>query len=206
MPYKKYNQSGFTLVEVLTVTVIIAALGLIIITLQSTVKNTQFSLWSNYLSVDDANNIVNTLARELRTAKPADTGAYLLETAEDQKIVFYSDIDFDGQTEKVRYQLSGNLLSKGVIKPSGSPISYPAENEKVKTLTALIQNGQKPIFYYYNGNWPADQENNPLDLDSRISDTRLIKISLSLNTQENSLNENFNIESFVQLRMLKDNL
>ncbi len=206
MLYKKNNQFGFTLVEVLTVTIIIAALGLVIFSLQSTVKNTQFNIWSNYLSVEDSNNIIQTLARELRTAKSADNGAYLLEAAEDQMIIFYSDIDFDGQAEKVRYQLSGNVLTKGITKPSGSPISYLPENEKNKILSTLVQNGQNPVFYYYNGDWPEDQDNNPLTLNSRIAETRLIKISLSFNTQENKLNKNFDIQAFAQLRMLKDNL
>jgi len=43
------------------------------------------------------------MTKELREARMGDDGSYIIEKAEDYEIVFYSDIDKDGDTEKVRY-------------------------------------------------------------------------------------------------------
>jgi hypothetical protein len=156
------------------------------------------------LNVDQANLNVTLMVRELRNIRAGDNAAYPLERARDQEMIFYSDIDNDGSTEKVRYSLSGTQFIKGVIEPVGFPATYPQANEKVKVLTDYVRNGTTPIFYYYNGDWPADSVNNPLAEPVRLSDTKLMKVYLVLNIQDSG--EDFILESYVQLRMLKQNL
>ena len=97
------HQKGFTLVEVLVAGVLIAALGAGIIGLQYVLTQSQVFVWETSINIDQTNNSIRTLVRELRTAKASDTGAYALELTLDQEIVFYSDIDFDQETERVRY-------------------------------------------------------------------------------------------------------
>lgn len=197
---------GFTLVEVLVASVLIAVLGLGILGLQYTLSQNQLMIWRSYLSVDEANSNTRSIVRELRTARSGDNGAYFLEKADDQEIIFYSDIDFDKKAEKIKYFLDGTSLKKSVIEPEGYPISYPQEKETLKTLTDNVRNGAAPVFYYYNGNWPADTENNPLSLTNRLSNTRLVKVYLRINTDSLNPNLDYVLESFSQIRMLKENL
>jgi type II secretory pathway pseudopilin PulG len=156
--------NGFTLVEVIIGFFLISALGLAVLNLNTALSQTQILAWQNYLNVDQTNAYVANLVRELRTARPADNGAYPLETVNDQEISFFCDFDFDGKTEKIRYFITDTQLFKGITKPSGYPIIYPPTEEKLIKLTDYVRNGSNPLFTYYNGDWPADQINNPLTL------------------------------------------
>ncbi len=206
MKTKKTIFKGFTLIEILIFVSISVILAGGILTLVYIVSRNRISTFQNLLNVDETNSQISTMIRELRNIRPGDNGAYPLEKALDQEIIFYSDIDYDGVTEKVRYTLSGTQLVKGVIEPTGFPPSYPLSNEKVKVLSTNIRNHSSPIFYYYNGGWPQDTTNNPLPQPVRLSDSKLVKVFLIVNTNENDPNSNFSLESYVQLRMLKQNL
>jgi len=206
MKRKIHTCAGFTLIEVLVVSVLISVVGGGILAIQSILSRNQVNVMRNYLSVDEANANVSTLVLELRNTRTGDNGAYPLEQALDQEIIFYSDIDFDGQTERVRYFLSETQLTKGVIEPQGFPVTYPSETERMKVVSENVRNGDAPIFYYYNGDWPSDIVNNPLDTPTRLSETKLMNVYLELNSDGSSPERNYILQSYVQIRTLKDNL
>lgn len=199
------NISGFTLIEVLIVAGITVVLGGGLLSLQYILGQTQVAVVRNYTSVDQANANVSTMVRELRNLQVADNGTYPLEQALDHQIIFYSDYDFDGNSERVRYFLTGTQLSKGVIEPTGFPATYPSGSEQIKVVASNVTNGVTPIFYYYNGDWPADTTNNPLDTPTRLSETKLMRVNLTIN-QTTDTKYDFTVDSYVQLRILKQNL
>jgi prepilin-type N-terminal cleavage/methylation domain-containing protein len=201
----KINKQGFTLIEVLIVSAITVVLGGGILSLIYITSQSRLVTFQNLLNVDQTNTSVSLMVRELRNIRTGDNAAYPLERANDQEIIFYSDIDYDGQSEKVRYTLTGTQFVRGVIDPVGFPATYPAANEKARILTNDVRNGATPIFYYYNGDWPADTVNNPLAQPVRLSDTKVMKVYLELNSKDDP-STNFILESYVQLRMLKNNL
>lgn len=194
---------GFTLIELLVTIAITSIFSLGIIGLQRIMTNTQLSTFGSYIDVEQANNGVSTMVREIRNIRAADNAAYPLERAQDQEMIFYSDVDYDGDTDRVRYSLNGTSFIKGVINPVGFPAAYPPANEKVKVITDAVRNGTDPIFYYYNGDWPQDTINNPLPSPTRLSDTKLMKVRLEISTDDNSP---YILESYVQIRTLKENL
>ena len=197
---------GMTLIEILISITILGMLGAAVLTLQYILGKNQTLVIKNYLTIDQANSYVAEFVREIRGAKSGDNAAYALEVVNDFEIIFYSDIDYDGATEKVRYTYEENLLTKGVIKPTGYPATYPADQEDEKTLSDNIRNAATPVFYYYNENWPEDQENNPLIQSQRLSETKTVKILLRLNQKANDPEHDFVLESHTQIRMLKENL
>jgi len=194
------SESGFTLIEVLVSAAIMVILGVAFLGLQYILSENQTSAWKNYLSIESANGAVSTFTKELRSANQSETGSYPLEVANDQEIIFYSDYDYDGVAERVRYTLSGTDLMKGIIEPTGDPLTYNLASESVRNLTNIIRNGTDPMFYYYNSDWPSDTTNNPLTLTYRISDTREIKLILSVNP--NTDDNNYILEGSVKVRML----
>jgi hypothetical protein len=194
------NSQGFTVVEALVAALIFSVLGLGIVGLQKIVTQSQLESWKNYVSVDEANKNVNTLVRELRLMRNGENGAYPLEVAADQEIIFYSDIDYDQLAEKVNYFLDGSSFVKSVIEPSGNPTTYPSENAKTYTLTKNVKNESYPIFTYYNSSWPEDTLNNPLLPDSRLSNTSLIKIYLRLNAEDNPSTD-YILDSYSKIRL-----
>jgi prepilin-type N-terminal cleavage/methylation domain-containing protein len=197
---------GVTLIEVLLVMAITSVLGIGLVSLQFILGKNQVFIINSYKSVDDANLSVTSFIREIRAAQESDNGAYLLVSLNDQEIIFYSDIDYDTSVERVRYYLSGTDLIKGITEPTGYPAQYPQDQERLTTLTTNIRNEASPVFYYYNSNWPDDILNNPLPQNLRLSDTRIVRIYLVVNTQPNNPNADYTLESFSQIRMLKDNL
>lgn len=201
------NANGFTLIEVLVAAFLMGVLGLGILSLQKVFTDNQIQTWKNFAVVDDTNRSISEIVRELRTARPSDSGAYTLAQTNDQEIIFYSDIDFDQESERVHYFLSGTQLYKGVIEPTGYPlVTYPPENENVKLITDNVRNAAAPVFYYFNSDWPIDAANNPLAPADRIAGTRLISIYLRLNADDGDPDGDYILESYSQLRMLKDNI
>lgn len=199
------SDAGVTLIEVLLVSVITAILGLGILALQYIIGQNQVVALQNVLNVEEANNFITTMVREIRNTRPGDNAAYPLVTAQDQEFIFYSDIDYDTQSERVRYSVNGTNFEKGIIEPVGFPATYPVGTEKVRILSENVRNGTEAVFYYYNGDWPADTTNNPLPSPTRLSDTKLMRVYLKLNTKDDTRTD-FILESYVQIRMLKDNL
>lgn len=205
MIVKKRNR-GLTLIELLIAIAITSIIGVGIVSLQYLLGQNQVAITTSYKSIEDANYASNMLSKELRRASQSETGSYPLATTDDQNIVFYSDYDLDGRIEKIQYQLNGSTLTKTITEPTGSPPSYPDSAAQSSTISDLIRNGSEPIFYYYNGNYPTDTQNNPLAAGVRLSNTRAIGIHLRVNTNANDGPKDFVINSLVNIRMLKDNL
>lgn len=202
---KLIGSKGITLIEILVVMVIMGILGSALLSMQFFLSQNQVAVFRNYLSVDDTNRIVTEFTRELRAAQVSESGSYPLTTALDQDITFYSDYDFDGTVERVRYYLSGSQLIKEVIEPSGQPPTYPDSSKKVKVLSDIIRNATNPVFFYYNSDWPTDAINNPLGPGSRISHTRLVRMNLSANPALNDPIKDFDLESYAKLRYIRNN-
>jgi len=192
-------KKGFTIIEVSIAGFIMVILGGAILGLQYIISTSQSGIFSKSLTVELSNSAI-------RTARQSDNGSYPIESASEFSTVFYSDIDFDGQTERVRYFLENGILKKGTTEPTIAPVSYPSASEVIKTIAENIQNDSTAIFSYYNQDWPSDSQNNPLVIPVDISEIRLIRIYIRLNPDPDSPETDYVTESYAQLRMLKDNL
>lgn len=200
------NSSGFTLIEVAVSGVLIVVLGVGILGLQYVLGKTQLTAFSSYVSSDEANVIVEMISRELRTARAGDNGAFLIESGAADSITYFSDVDFDGATERVQYVRSGNTMTRNVWEPTGYPVTYPESSRKTRILSSNIRNLTVPVFTYYNGSWPTDTTNNPLPTPVDLLAVKLVKIYLRTNERANAANTDFTADSFASLRMAKNNL
>lgn len=169
-------------------------------------KNYGFAMEQG-MSVNAVQHSLKIMVEEIRGACQSDSGAYPLQEADENELIFFADIDEDGITERVHYYKESEFLKKGVSRPSGNPTVYPANDETVTTITGHVANtALEPLFFYYNTNYPADQANNPLAAPvSPLSDIRLVKVDLYFNLDPNRAPDNIRLESFVELRNLKDN-
>lgn len=202
---KKYNQ-GITLLE------LIITISIFIIIILS---------WNNFIlqsyrsatfgqeqieAIRQGQKGISLMAQEIRELSTAENGAYGLELAGDQEIIFYSDIDQDVYTERVHYFLENNTLKKGITEPSGNPLTYNPANEVVTDVVNFIRNDNLPIFTYFNGNYPSDTINNPLPAPARLIETKLINVFLRINIDPKREPNNFDLHTDVQIRNLKTNL
>lgn len=200
------NQSGFTIIEVTVASILLVVLGVGILGLQYVIGKVQLTAFSSFQSSDEANVIVSTIARELRTARAGDNGSFLLEAGANDSITFYSDVDFDGAVEKVQYTRTGTSMTRAVTEPSGYPVTYVDANKKTKTISTNIRNGTTSVFSYYNGNWPTVTTGNPIATPINLLNVKMVKIYIRSNTEANHSAADYIGESFATLRMAKTNL
>ncbi len=191
------TQRGFTLLETIIVLGIFSMLIIVLMNLFiNGVKLFPFVFKQNE-SVNSAEYGVHMMVREIRNASMGDNGNYTLEMANDNVLIFYSDVDLDGKVERIRYFIENEEFKKGVIKPTGAPAQYLTENETVSTIAKNIKNNATPVFYYYDGN------NNVLPTEAILTQTKMIKVRLELGMEGR---ENYILESYTQIRNLKINL
>lgn len=200
------NQTGLTLIEVIT------ALGVFLIVVVSwnsiiiqSYRSAEFGRQQQE-AIRQAQNGIEIMTEEIREMSTAENGAYALEEAGDNEIIFYSDIDEDVYTEKVRYFINGTDLNKSVIEPTGDPLEYLPANEQTTTIAKFANNASSSLFTYYNEDYPYDTTNNPLPAPARLIDTKLIHIFLRINIDPTKAPRDFDVEADVQLRNLKTNL
>ncbi|OGY31168.1 MAG: hypothetical protein A3C02_03980 [Candidatus Andersenbacteria bacterium RIFCSPHIGHO2_02_FULL_45_11] len=153
---------GFTLIEILVAISISSIILVALVRLMGISIPVYRSLFLQTLADDTARVQLKRIAHQLREARPSDTGAYPIVEATAQKLIFYADIDGDIATERVRYELVGTDLVRGVIEPSGNPIVYDVVGEVSSIVARSIYNGSTPLFTYYGSNYPTDP--NPLIL------------------------------------------
>ena len=195
-------KSGFVLLEILIgVAVFVLIAGALTLFSRNVWIFNSF-LGSKLANVASGKQIIKSFSAEVRSASAADTGAYTIGQAAASSFTFYSNIDSDGLKEKVRYFLNGTTLQKGVIKPTGSPLTYNPANETISTLATAVTNTS--IFSYYDKNY--DGTSAPLATPVNIPSIRLVKITVTLDQDQNRSPTPMTFSTQVSVRNLKDNL
>ncbi len=198
---KKNLISGFTLIETLFgVAIFVLIVGVLTLFSKNVwVYNSFISI--GFVNTDNGRQMLKTIVSEIRTASSANTGAYAISQATSSSFTFYSDINNDNLKEKVRYFLSGNLLQKGFIQPTGSPLAYNSANEKISTLASNVTS---ITFNYYDKNY--DGTTAALSSPINIPNIRLVKITVTISQNSNNSPAPMTFSTQVSIRNLKDNL
>lgn len=191
----KKNINGYTLVELLVSIAIFLTIAFIgsdfIIT---GFKSTRFEN-EQAEAIKQARDAMKVMVLELKEARHSDGTDVAISTAEQQNIVFYADIDNDGETERVRYFIDGLELKKVVTKPGiASDYSGPGATS---TIAQHVNHQGAAIFSYFDSKDMAT---------SNKYDIRLININLSINVTPTIMPDDFTVETEVHFRNLKDNL
>jgi prepilin-type N-terminal cleavage/methylation domain-containing protein len=190
----KQTIKGFTLVEIIVTTgifaVVVMLFGSYVVQSYQAIR---FVEESND-AIENAKNAIQIMNKELREANGGEDGSYLISVANAQELVFYSDLDIDDATEKIRYFLDGTNLKKEVIEPTGSPLY--SGSAVITTLSQYVQNGATPIFTYF-------KSDNTTATD--IQSIRRIHTFLEVNVDPAQAPNHYIIETNVHLRNLRPN-
>lgn len=196
---------GFTVVELLISIAILVGVSWTASIFERDVFSLNGTLQDSLNAQLDGRNLVKTMVAELRKTTESSVGSYPVDTAATSSIAFYSDIDNDGLIEKVRYFLNGNVIKKGVIKPTGSPLTYNPANETLSTLVnSVVSSSTLPIFQYYPETYTGTSS--PLSIPVDVSQVRLVKITVIIDKNPNRSPTQIIETSNATLRNLKDNL
>ncbi len=198
------SKTGFTLVEIIIVTGLALGIFLTVFLFGQSSFSFNRSAQNNLDAQSSARRVLKTLVKELRSVSPSSLGAYPIALASTTSVIFFSNIDSDAYKEQVRYFLDGGSLKRGVVKPSGIPLSYNPANETITTMIRDINNGAVPIFEYFDNSFTGTST--PLAQPVQATDVRLIRIIVKIEKDPNKSLGPFQVESQVFLRNLKDNL
>jgi hypothetical protein len=155
-------------------------------------------------NTQEAQSLLKTMVREIRSMEPSSTGSYPIESAGSTTVTFFYDTNGDGLRERIRYYLSGSNLQRGQIVPSGNPITYNPANEQTKILATGLKTNGGPLFEYHNSNYTGTSS--PLTYPLNIPTIRLVKINLTIDSDPNKSPFPRTFSSQAALRNLKDNL
>ncbi len=96
---------GFTIIETIITIVVFSLIMGVVFAFVTMAYRTHGYTWQQSTAINEARKGIETMVKEIRMARPGEDGSYSIEKAEDKEFVFYSDIDNDGNVEKVRYFL-----------------------------------------------------------------------------------------------------
>lgn len=202
---KNKTEAGFTLIEILIAFLIFMAIfdSVWLIYKKSVSSNTALS---NSLNAQgEIRKALTSMTAGIRSASISSTGSYPIQSASSTSLTYYSDIDHDGLKEQIRYFLSGKILKRGIIEPSGNPLTYQSANEKITYLIRdVVRDDSKPIFSYYNKNYSGTGP--ALTNPPNILDIRLIKINVLVDRDPANPPAAAEFTTQVSIRNLKDNL
>jgi prepilin-type N-terminal cleavage/methylation domain-containing protein len=145
----KNKENGFTLLEMLITICIFTVLLGVVLYFGFDITGINFFLSENLISQNELQLTLNSFVTEIRSMGPSNVGSYPIESATASSFVFYSDSDQDGLFERIRYYMAGNTLMRGIIKPTGSPLTYNSANEKTTESIHFVTSNPSTIFSYY---------------------------------------------------------
>lgn len=204
----KFNeqQSGFTFIEMVVSLALFVVLALGMIQLSSILLTTVRQQGGLLADSDQARKLSFQIISEIRNAVTSNTGAYPLDTAGDQTIIFYSNVDGGVDIERIRYFISAGSLWKGQVKPTGSPLTYNLGNETTWIVQRNIANASNPLFYYYNGSYNG-VSGSPLTQTVNVTQVRFVRMSLRVFNKAGVKNTTYyTVNAGGTVRGVKDNL
>jgi prepilin-type N-terminal cleavage/methylation domain-containing protein len=199
---KRGFDEGFTLIEILFAVGIFVLIAGAIAIFSTNIWTSNSFIGIEINSINAGRLALRTMITDIRTASSANTGAYAISAATATSFTFYSDIFDDGLKEKIRYFLNGTSLQQGIIKPTGSPLTYNAGAEVITTLVSNVTNAS--IFSYYDKNYDGTTAALATPVD--VSLVRLVKITITTDPNPNRSPSPATFTSVVSIRNLKDNL
>lgn len=194
---------AFTLIEsLITIAIFILILGGAVGLVLGLYKSHYFT-FQQAQAIEEARIGIEFMVKEIREARPGDDGSYIIVNADDNEFIFFSDIDKDGDTERVKYFFVGPDFKKQVIDPVNNEyITDPQDpnyEEKIFILSKYARNTTS-VFRYFDG------DTQELDTPARLNETKLMRVNLMINVDPLKAPNDFILESDVQLRNLKTNL
>lgn len=190
------RKTGFTMIEIMFVITIMATVGIMAGKFQKNIFSSNTYIKNGLKYESEARILLRGFIAEIRSALPSATGAHMVESAGAGSFIFYSDINGDGNTERVRYFLDGTNLKKGIVVPTDDPLSYNMNTEILMTIASNVISS--PVFNYYG----ADNEALFQPVDSGL--VRLVKITLKEDMDGVGPVLPFSVSSQATLRNLKE--
>ena len=199
-------KNGFTLIEVVMSVFIFSIIAIGVIYLVSNLFSTSTRDGQLISDSDQARRLAKQIVNELRNATTSNGGAYAIAQANNQSIIFFSNLNSGSTVKRIRYYIQNGSLYKGTLTPTGSPPAYILANEVIEQVQKNLSNGNTPLFYYYDGAYDGTS-NTSLTEPINLNSVKHIKVNLIIPNKAGISNTpTYTISDSATIRNLKDNL
>lgn len=154
-------------------------------------------------SVDNANIDLSIFTNEIRNAAYGNDGSYPFNQASSSQVIFFSTFRASGTNiDRIRYFVASSTLYKGIIVPSGSPLTYNGTETVTPLLTSLATT---TIFSYFDGNFGG--MSTPLSQPVNVNNVKFVQLNLLMKDQSTrNSTSTFLVTGGAVMRNLKINL
>lgn len=200
----KNRQNGFTIVELLVALGISAMIAITVVWL--IIDGLRYSniIFEQLQTQNDGRRVLQQVIDVVRKTEESSIGGYPLASAGDYELIVYANIDDDSLRERVRFWLDDTALKKGVIKPSGSPLSYSGAESVVEIAHSVVNiEENQPVFLYYDENYTGTEDALTQPIDE--VDVRMVRVRLELEEDPTESPVPLEVESAAMIRNLKGN-
>jgi len=198
------STGGTTLIETLVTLAIFSAIIGLVAAFQSDVFSLNRIIQTGLQNQSEVKKLIRPFANEVRSSAISNLGAYPIAETAPTSFSFYSDINGDGLREKVRYFLDDGAFKKGYIEPTGEPLEYDLENEKIINIVYGVL--ETEIFTYFDSSYDGTASSTALVQPVAPIDIRLVKVKLVIDTNPQKPPPAIEITTQVSIRNLKDNI
>lgn len=203
----KRDQKGFSFLE-FVLAISMALIVIFIVTLFAKDMLAFNSSAQASLSAQlESRKILKSLVSQLRSASPSAVGAYSIETAATNTIIFFADVNEDGDADRVRFFLDhpSRTIQRGIVLASGAPPSYNLGSETLTTMINDVSNGTSTALFTYYDTYYAGTSS-PLALPINITLIRMVGVTVHIDDDPTRMPATLIFTSKASLRNLKDNL
>lgn len=193
------DKRGLTLIEMLVaISITIILLGTVsVFLIRSFYLNKH--VVEQGLNISVLQNSLRNFSANLREARQAEDGSYLLASCQEYEVVFYADTDNDGISERLTYYLENNQFKLEITEPNlgENPVSYSTGTSTIRIIGAGIVNAElvEPIFYYYE-----EDAGVPLETGFSSSQVELVRIRIYANADTENAPDAMVMETLVRPR------
>lgn len=200
------TECGFTLIEVLIAIFIFSLISVGIVMTVSNLFSAATKQGGLLADQDQARKLIFQVTNELRNAAAGANGAYQLESAGNQQLIFFTNTNQSSViTERVRYYLQNGKVYKGITKYSGG--AYNTSTERTILMQNNIASSTAPLFYYYGGNYTGSSTQSALSQPVSVADVKYIRMSIQILNKAGVKNQNYySVNGGAAIRSVKNNL
>lgn len=194
------RHQGLTILEVLIAISLSVIILLVMGQLMDIITDLRYRLGRSSTEEEEVRSSLQILAAETRSLGPADNGSYPIVAASSTVFIFYSDVDGDGSTERVRYELATSTLERGIIEPSGDPVHYVTSTESARAFVSAMAVDQSHFRYFGAA---ATSTLEPLGEPVDIAQIRALELTIMVNVSTSTDPQFRRFTQFITSRRLR---
>lgn len=196
------RRSGFTLLEVIVAIAVSASIVVIAARFNTIIQSLSGLINYQLQAQQDVELAFQGAITDIRSTGPSASGAYAIESAASSSFIFFSDVNRNGVMDRVRYFLSTSTLNRGIVAPTGSPLTYTTSTE---VITPVIYNViiSKSGFQYFNSSYTGSQSAMTSTID--VSPIRSVRFTVTADVATSSAPYPTMVSEFITMRNLRSN-